>query len=248
MVSRRTAIPPSLLDKDHDQLKIKPSSAQVTAEIEKDAGLVVTIKGGKEEYPGIELTPKEGKVWDLSKYGHVEAKVTNLGTKPLGIHLRIDNDADCEDHSEQRNGVGGVADREQHNEGADQADRDRKRRDQSRTDASKKQKDDKNDEHECFDQRLFDFLDGGLDKGGRVVSDLPGQIIGESLLQFHKSRANCVQGGDRIGAGRLIDRDRRSDLDDAPVAHDGEPVRHRGCGLLVVRHVDRGEAEHGDEE
>jgi len=72
---------------------IKPSSDQVSFKTGAD-GISVTIQPGKEGYPGITLTPSSGKVFDLSAHGHVEAKVTNTGTKPLGINLRLDNDGD----------------------------------------------------------------------------------------------------------------------------------------------------------
>jgi len=91
----------TVFDKDTKQVQIKPSSAQVTSELSKDAaapGLNITIKGGSEGYPGIELSPPSGAKWDLSAFGHVEAKVTNLGTKKIGIHLRIDDDGDWRDN------------------------------------------------------------------------------------------------------------------------------------------------------
>ena len=80
-----------------EQLAIKPSSAQVKTELSRDAaapGIVLSAASGPDGYPGIELTPKTGTAWDLSPFGHVAATVTNLGAKPVGVHLRIDNDAD----------------------------------------------------------------------------------------------------------------------------------------------------------
>ena len=74
-------------------LQIKPSSAQVSHTTGPD-GITVTIKPGPEGYPGITFTNTDGKPFDLSKHGHLEAKVTNLGTKPLGLNLRVDNDGD----------------------------------------------------------------------------------------------------------------------------------------------------------
>lgn len=56
-------------------------------------GLVVTFAPGAAGYPGVELKPESG-VWDLSSFGHVAARVTNVGTKPMGIVLRVDNDGD----------------------------------------------------------------------------------------------------------------------------------------------------------
>lgn len=80
-----------------EQVAIKPSSAQIKTELSREAaapGIVLSAEGGPDGYPGIELTPKTGTAWDLSPFGHVAATVTNLGAKPVGVHLRIDNDAD----------------------------------------------------------------------------------------------------------------------------------------------------------
>ncbi len=52
-------------------------------------------------------------------------------------------------------------------------------------------------------------MDGVGDEHRRVVSDLPGQILGESLLRFGDTLLHRLQGVDRVGAGRLIDRDGR---------------------------------------
>ena len=67
---------------------------QVTIARATDApGVVVTCRPGEAAYPGIVLKP-EGDVWDLSAYGHVEAKVANVGTVTSGVSLRIDNAGD----------------------------------------------------------------------------------------------------------------------------------------------------------
>jgi len=87
----RSAAPLSLLD-----AQVTPSSAQVTwtrSDTASAPGMTVTIQPGEEGYPGITLAP-EGKVWDLSSYGHVEACVKNLGAKPVSVCLRIDDDGD----------------------------------------------------------------------------------------------------------------------------------------------------------
>ena len=81
------AAPLSLLE-----AKTAPSSAQVSAASAAE-GLTVTVQPGDEGYPGITLTPPD-KPWDLSAYGHVEAKVRNLGAKPVTVCLRVDDDGD----------------------------------------------------------------------------------------------------------------------------------------------------------
>jgi len=58
-------------------------------------GLAVTIAPGKEGYPGITLTPPDGAAaWDLSAYGHLEARVRNTSDAPLGFTLRVDDAGD----------------------------------------------------------------------------------------------------------------------------------------------------------
>ena len=96
----------------------------------------------------------------------------------------VDDDADGEHDSEKGDRIGRIADGHEHDEGADQADRHRKHRDQGRAHASEEQKDDDDDEDECLDQRLLHFVDGIGDEGRRIVGDLPGEIVGESLFQL----------------------------------------------------------------
>ncbi|CAN5568953.1 hypothetical protein BH09VER1_BH09VER1_30980 [soil metagenome] len=50
---------------------------------------VKIVANGKTGFPGFTITPTQP--WDASKYGHVEAKVTNNGTKPVRISVRADN-------------------------------------------------------------------------------------------------------------------------------------------------------------
>ncbi len=66
---------------------------QVSTSLDRD-GLTVHIKGGAADYPGVGLKPEGGTPWNLGLYGHVEAKVTNTGTKKIDLHLRIDNEGD----------------------------------------------------------------------------------------------------------------------------------------------------------
>jgi len=76
---------------------------QVSATVSKDPaapGLVLSIRPGKSDYPGMTLTP-QGKAWDLSAFGHVEARVVNTSLKPLTIYLRVENGGDW--HKEPKN-------------------------------------------------------------------------------------------------------------------------------------------------
>jgi beta-glucanase (GH16 family) len=76
------------------QVQTKPDPAEQVSSSVTAKGLEVHIKGGAAGYPGIGLKPAEGKAWDLSLYGHVEAKVTNTGTRKIDLAVRVDNDAD----------------------------------------------------------------------------------------------------------------------------------------------------------
>ena len=49
--------------------------------------------------------------------------------------------------------------------------------------------------------------------------------------------------GDEARSRRLVDVRRRADLDDAARLHDGEAIRHRRRGFLIVRDIDRREAQ-----
>ena len=62
-----------------------------------EKGVTVTIKPGKAGYPGVEVKP-EGAVWDLSAFGHVDARVANTGTEPMTLSLRVDNDGNWQDN------------------------------------------------------------------------------------------------------------------------------------------------------
>jgi beta-glucanase (GH16 family) len=78
------------------EARVKSSSAQVSVQRSQDPvapGLIVTIQPGQDGYPGITVEA-EGGVWDLSNYGHIEAKVTNLGTKSSPFNLRVDDNGD----------------------------------------------------------------------------------------------------------------------------------------------------------
>ena len=82
---------PLLEIKPGAERRLVPSSAQVTvAPADPAPGLVVSIQPGPEGYPGVSLKPEQG-TWDLSKFGHIEARVVNTGAKTEMIALRVDN-------------------------------------------------------------------------------------------------------------------------------------------------------------
>lgn len=74
---------------------------QVTAAVSQDPvapGLVISIQPGKAAYPGMSLKPKGGGAWDLSAFGHVEARVVNTGEKAALFAVRVDNAGDWHDN------------------------------------------------------------------------------------------------------------------------------------------------------
>ena len=52
--------------------------------------MVVTCQPGKDAYPGVSIKPI-GTSWNLSAFGHVEARLVNIGASPLSVSLRVDN-------------------------------------------------------------------------------------------------------------------------------------------------------------
>ncbi len=87
----------SLLDLGEGaEKRVVPSSAQVSV-AHVPAGLAVSIAPGTESYPGLSIKP-DGGTWDLSKYGHVEARLVNTGTKDIALSLRLDNVGDWQDN------------------------------------------------------------------------------------------------------------------------------------------------------
>ncbi len=74
--------------------KVAPSDDQVTFEKFADnQSLTINFAPGEAGYPGVKLTTENG-AWDLSEYGHIEATVTNKGTKNMLVALRADNEGD----------------------------------------------------------------------------------------------------------------------------------------------------------
>ncbi len=74
------------------EAQFEPTSDQVAYAI-RDGGLDVTIGPGGESYPGLFIRPA-GQVWDLSRFGRIEAQVTNTGDKAFSLSLRVDNPGD----------------------------------------------------------------------------------------------------------------------------------------------------------
>ena len=120
----------------------------------------------------------------------------------------VDHDADREHDGEQGYRIGGIADRLERDERADQAHRHRQRRNQGGADVAEEQEDHQHNENEGFEKRLLHFVHGIFDENRRIIWDRPGQIVGKTLFQLGKLFPHGVYGIDRIAAGRLVDHHR----------------------------------------
>lgn len=67
------------------QVSLKPSSDPAKP------GVEVSVAPGAAGFPGVQLHPETGETWDLSAYGHIDATITNLGDKEIGVSLRVGN-------------------------------------------------------------------------------------------------------------------------------------------------------------
>jgi beta-glucanase (GH16 family) len=76
----------------------KASSAQVEVSSSADpAGLAISVAPGAESWPGVNLKPADGTVWNLSDTGRVEAMVTNTGDNRVMVAVRVENAGDWHD-------------------------------------------------------------------------------------------------------------------------------------------------------
>ena len=93
------SVPLLVLTGEGVEQQIKPTGDQVSAQLATNAqGISVAITPGKESYPGLQFRPLKDTRWDLSEYGHVEARVVNTGEQPITLSLRVDNAGDWKDN------------------------------------------------------------------------------------------------------------------------------------------------------
>jgi len=71
-----------------DALKqIKPNFGEPVYAIDKNI-ITVSLPAGKGNYAGIQVYPPDGAAtWDLTQYGHIEAKITNTGTTVVRFNI-----------------------------------------------------------------------------------------------------------------------------------------------------------------
>lgn len=96
--------PQMVFDSKAAGLEIKPSSAQVSFKLEND-GIAVTIQPGAENYPGITITQQNGKPFDFSAHGHVQAALSNTGSGQIYVSLRLDNEGDWKTNPYNAEGI-----------------------------------------------------------------------------------------------------------------------------------------------
>ncbi len=73
--------------KDGNEVQIQPASANISF---TDAHAVLVKTEPNKESPGVIFKSKAGE-WNLSDYAGVSAQLTNVGTEPVRLYLRVDN-------------------------------------------------------------------------------------------------------------------------------------------------------------
>jgi beta-glucanase (GH16 family) len=63
------------------------------------SGVVITVAQGTSKYPGVMVKAADGKPWDCSTFGHIEARVTNLGTTRTAVVMVVADSADGQNSS-----------------------------------------------------------------------------------------------------------------------------------------------------
>lgn len=92
VVAERALVDLSAAEALHSVTAGQPDQVTVSR-IDGEPGVVVTCRPGANAYPGVVVKPQE-PVWDLSAFGHVEARITNRGKAASGVSLRVDNAGD----------------------------------------------------------------------------------------------------------------------------------------------------------
>ena len=91
--AQNAAIAPKfLVDPNKPADVAKQVAAQGDVTVKAEGGkLVYTVEPGGNDWPGAGIHAVDGKPWDLSPWGHIEAKVTNTGNQNISIGLRVDD-------------------------------------------------------------------------------------------------------------------------------------------------------------
>ena len=67
------------------------TATQGNVTVKAEGGKIIyTVAPGDNEYPGAAFKSLDGKPWDFSPFGRVEARVTNTSDMPLNVAMRVD--------------------------------------------------------------------------------------------------------------------------------------------------------------
>ena len=135
----------------------------------------------------------------------------------------VDHDADAEHQRQQGHGVGGVADRQQHGKGPDQADGHGDGRDDGGARRAEEQEHHQHHQHEGLDQRADDLVDRVGHEGGGVVDDRGLQALGEARPEAVQRPVHGRGGLHGIRPGREVDAERHRRV-----------ARQRALAVLVL--------------
>ncbi len=81
----------------------KQITAQGNVTVKAEGGkLVYTVQPGNNDWPGAGIKSVDGKPWDLSPWGHIEAKITNTGKEKFGIGMRVDDSGSWENNNAEQ--------------------------------------------------------------------------------------------------------------------------------------------------
>ena len=144
----------------------------------------------------------------------------------------VHHDANREDHRQERDRVGGVAQCQHGGKGADQADRHGEYRDQRGAERAEEEEHDRDHQDEGLDQGALHHLDRRVHELGRVVGDGVGHAGGEARGQPPHRVLHVARDAERVGAGREVDGDELR----RPLVEPGLDVLGEGAEL-GARHV-----------
>ena len=169
----------------------------------------------------------------------VQAVFAHVAFDVLDHHDRvIDDDADCQDQSEQREHVDGETEQAHDRECPDDRHRDGEHRDQRGSPILQEQEDDQGDQDECLHEGLDDLMDGGADERGGVVDSSELESGGEHpphVVQRGRDAVGDLQG---VGARRLENNEGRARL----AVESGKGVVHLAAEFDAGDILDAGEA------
>ncbi len=70
--------------------QIRPNYGDPVYTVDK-TGIAVSLPAARANFPGIQIIPATGDAWDLTPFGHIEAKIVNTGSTIFRITMRVDS-------------------------------------------------------------------------------------------------------------------------------------------------------------